>query len=219
MSVPSVETLAERAVAPLEASHALRIRGPRSSAMVRAKEETPSRFPRALLGSTIGVGLSLGTLLAVSGADWDERHENEYYDDGDQLRAQGLAVLIVLGSAPVGAAIGSGLADEDLLGETVFMGVLGELVVGGTVALAGAGITSWAGGTDRTQNIAAAVGMSVGAAVGAALGATLVGRDQASGLSVRDGQWQVSVPNVSLRPVLHDRLSVGVHVPLVNARF
>jgi MFS family permease len=171
------------------------------------------------LGSTLGVGLSAGLLLIASGSDWGDRYESEYYDDEEHLQATGLALLVVLGSAPVGAAIGSGLADDGLLGEAVFTGVLGELVVGGTTALAGAGVASLAGGTTREQNVAAGVGLSVGAAVGAALGAMLVGREHNEAFSYRDGAWRVGLPSPSVRPVLRDRPSVAVHVPLVQARF
>jgi hypothetical protein len=157
-------------------------------------------------------------VLIASETDWD-RYDSNRYDDQEQLGATGLALLVVLGSAPVGAAIGSGLADEGLLGEAVLTGVLGEFVVGGTTALVGARIASWAGGSNREQNGAAAVGLSVGAAVGAALGATLVGRQHEEALSYRDGAWEIGLPFPSVRPVLHDRASVGVHVPLVRAHF
>lgn len=228
ISVPSVETLARRATV----SHSFSGPAPRwdgqsrgihlddrlAPALHSGEEESPNRFRGALLGSTFGVGLSAGLLLIASDSDWGDRYENNYSDDEEHLRASGLALLIVLGSAPVGAAIGAGLADEGLLGEALLTGVLGELVVGGTTALAGAGIASWARANNRKQNVVAGVGLSVGAAVGAALGATLVGRQHEEVLSYRDGAWRVGVPFPSVRLVSHDR-SAAVHVPMVRARF
>ncbi len=232
VSVPSVEKIAQRAALvttepPLRSGSAqdatldrrARIGALPPPASRSSEDESPNRFRGALLGSTFGVGLSAGLILIASWSDWGRRYDNDYYGDREPQEATGLALLVVLGSAPVGAAIGSGLADEGLLGEGVLTGVLGEFVVGGTTALAGAGIASRAGGSNRGQNVAAAVGLSAGAAVGAALGATLVGRQHEEALSYRDGAWRIGLPFPSVRPVLQDRPSVGVHVPLVHARF
>jgi hypothetical protein len=136
-------------------------------------------------------------LYVLSDADLSDRTDRRRYGDDGELRAQGAALLLIVGSAPIGAVLGAGLVDDGLPGEALFAAGLGELVVGGMGALAG-------------------IGAGLGATVGAALGATLSARDGRGALSFRGGAWSVGVPDVAIRPRFRHDVPIAAHVPLVT---
>jgi len=175
------------------------------------------RFRGALLGSAIGVAVSVGALYVLSDADFSDRPARRRYGDGGDLRAQGAALLLIVGSAPIGAVLGAGLADDGLPGEALFVAGLGELFVGGMGALVGIGGAALVGGGPQGQRVGAGIGAGVGAAVGAALGATLSARDGRGALSFRGGTWSVGVPDVTVRPSFRHDSPIAAHVPLVTA--
>lgn len=224
---PSVEALARRAVEQrgvrpampaTPAGRGLRFRLRGSPLSLRpSPPDGPPRFRRALLGSAIGVMVSVGTLYVLSDADLSDRTDRRQYGDDGDLRAQGAALLLIVGSAPIGAVLGAGLADDGLPGEALFAAGLGELVVGGVGALAGIGGAALVGGGAQGQRVGAGIGVGVGAAVGAALGATLSARDGRGALSFRGGTWSVGVPDVTIRPGFRHDSPIAAHVPLVTA--
>ncbi|MEF8815607.1 MAG: hypothetical protein V5A58_02345 [Salinibacter sp.] len=158
-------------------------------------------------------------LALLLDADLSDRRARAQYGDNEELRAQGVALLLILGSAPIGAVIGAGLADDGLPGEALFAAGLGELIVGGMGAVVGIGGTALVGGGPQTQQVGAGVGAGIGAAVGAALGATLSARDEHGALSLREGGWSVGVPDITIRPAPQRDLPVVARISLVTARF
>lgn len=225
--VPSVDELARRAVERRGARPGMlatteawgtpsRLRGSPLSPRPPAPDGPP-RFQHALLGSAIGVTVSVGMLYVLSDADLSDRTDRRRYGGDGELRAQGAALLLIVGSAPIGAVLGAGLVDDGLPGEALFAAGLGELVVGGVGALAGIGGAALVGGGPPGQRVGAGIGAGLGAAVGAALGATLSARDGRGALSFRGGAWSVGVPDVAIRPRFRQDSPVAVHVPLLTA--
>ncbi|MCS3700881.1 hypothetical protein GGQ20_002198 [Salinibacter ruber] len=225
--VPSVDELARRAVERRGARPGMlatteawgtpsRLRGSPLSPRPPAPDGPP-RFQHALLGSAIGVTVSVGMLYVLSDADLSDRTDRRRYGGDGELRAQGAALLLIVGSAPIGAVLGAGLVDDGLPGEALFAAGLGELVVGGMGALAGIGGAALLGGGPPGQRVGAGIGAGLGAAVGAALGATLSARDGRGALSFRGGAWSVGVPDVAIRPRFRHDSPVAVHVPLLTA--
>ena len=224
---PSVEALARRAVEQRGARPGMpattedrgmrsRLRGRLLFPRPPAPDGSP-RFRGALLGSAIGVAVSVGALYVLSDADLSDRPARRRYGDGGDLRAQGAALLLIVGSAPIGAVLGAGLADDGLPGEALFAAGLGEFIVGGLGVLAGMGGAALVGGGPQGQRVGAGIGAGVGAAVGAALGATLSARDGRGALSFRGGTWSVGVPDVTVRPSFRHDSPIAAHVPLVTA--
>ncbi|MEF8864458.1 MAG: hypothetical protein V5A20_01705 [Salinibacter sp.] len=194
------------------------LRGPAPASPPTDPESLP-RFRDALLGGVVGVSVSVGMLALLSDTDLSDRRARAQYGDNEELRAQGVALLLILGSAPIGAVIGAGLADDGLPGEALFAAGLGELIVGGMGAVVGIGGTALVGGGPQTQQVGAGVGAGIGAAVGAALGATLSARDEHGALSLREGGWSVGVPDITIRPAPQRDLPVVARISLVTARF
>ena len=232
LSVPSVQALAHHAVSEVpRASHqslSTWSRGqrptawrphPSSARPLLVDDESPHRFRGALIGSTIGVGLGAGALLILSGVDWDERYNRAPYGDDGELRARGAAAIAILGSAPLGAVIGADLAEAETISEALVAAGMGEFIFGLTGVVMGAGTASIVGADEHGQSVGGLVGLGVGAALGSALGAVVAAQEQSAALSVRDGTWRVGLPPVSVHPVLGDRPSAVVHVPLVAAQF
>ncbi len=230
-AVPSVSELARRAIAtdgpwgPRAGRPFVResssgrspLRGLAPASPPGAPESLP-RFRYALLGGAVGISVSVGMLALLSDTDLADRHDRTQYGDTEERRVQGAALLLIVGSAPIGAVIGAGLADDGLPGEALLAAGLGELIVGGMGALVGIGGTALVGGGPQAQQVGAGVGAGMGAAVGAALGATLSARDEHGALSFRDGGWSVGVPDITIRPTPYRDLPVGARVPLVTAR-
>jgi hypothetical protein len=230
LTIPEVERLAQRVVEGHRGDQGWGLSGallgrsasvPRVSRPVSAEgpaplrrdaSEAPHRFRGALIGSTVGVGVSVGTLLILSDDNFFERSDRETYDDRG-AQAGGVALLAIVGSAPLGA----GLGESEAIGQILVASVLGELIVGGMGALAGAGTPALFGGDASAQNTGAAIGAAAGAAVGSALGATLEARQSDAALSVRDGEWTLRVPRVQVRPSLRPGRFATVHVPLLTA--
>ena len=224
--VPSVDELARRAVERRGARPGMlatteawgtpsRLRGSPLSPRPPAPDGPP-RFQHALLGSAIGVTVSVGMLYVLSDADLSDRTDRRRYGGDGELRAQGAALLLIVGSAPIGAVLGAGLVDDGLPGEALFAAGLGELVVGGVGALAGIGGAALVGGGPPGQRVGASVGAGVGAAIGAALGATLSAQDGRGALSFRGGTWSVGVPDATIWPSFRHDVPIAAHVPLVT---
>ncbi|WP_263785430.1 hypothetical protein [Salinibacter grassmerensis] len=227
VDVPSVDELARRAVERSGARPSMlatteggkmrsRLRGRPPAPLLPALDGS-SRFRRALLGSAAGVTVSVGTLLLLSDADLTGRHDQGRYGDNEELRAQGAALLLIVGSAPIGAVLGAGLADDGLPGEALFAAGLGELTVGAMGALVGIGGAALIGSGTPGQQVGAGVGAGVGAAIGAALGATLSAPNGRGALSFRGGTWSVGVPDITIRPTLRNDVPVAARVPLITA--
>jgi hypothetical protein len=223
---PSVEALARRAVeqrrtrpsmpaTPVGRGLRSGLRGSPLSPRPPAPDGPP-RFQHALLGSAIGVTVSVGMLYVLSDADLSDRTDRRRYGGDGELRAQGAALLLIVGSAPIGAVLGAGLADDGLPGEALFAAGLGELVVGGMGALVGIGGAALVGGGPPGQRVGAGVGAGVGAAIGAALGATLSAQDGRGALSFRGGTWSVGVPDATIWPSFRHDVPIAAHVPLVT---
>ncbi|MCS3641306.1 hypothetical protein GGP70_001988 [Salinibacter ruber] len=223
---PSVEALARRAVeqrrtrpsmpaTPVGRGLRSGLRGSPLSPRPPAPDGPP-RFQHALLGSAIGVTVSVGMLYVLSDADLSDRTDRRRYGGDGELRAQGAALLLIVGSAPIGAVLGAGLVDDGLPGEALFAAGLGELVVGGMGALAGIGGAALVGGGPPGQRAGAGVGAGVGAAIGAALGATLSAQDGRGALSFRGGTWSVGVPDATIWPSFRHDVPIAAHVPLVT---
>ncbi len=193
------------------------LRGPASASPPTDPESLP-RFRDALLGGVVGVSVSVGMLALLSDTDLSDRRDRAQYGDNEEPRTQGIALLLTVGSAPIGAVIGAGLADDGLPGEALFAAGLGELIVGGMGALVGISGTALVGGGSQTQQVGGSVGAGIGAAVGAALGATLSARGEHGALSFREGGWSVGVPGITIRPAPQRDLPVVARISLVTAR-
>lgn len=227
LDVPSVDELARRAL-DRERSRPTRrtigghrlVRSPRRgqppSFLALDSEDSP-QFRRALIGSAIGVGVSVGTLFLLSNADFSDRYDRGQYGDNEGLRARRAALLLIIGSAPIGAVLGAGLVDDGLPGEALLAAGFGEFIAGGMGALVGIGGTALMGGGSQAQRVGAGVGAGVGAAVGATLGAMLSAREGHGALSFRRGTWSFGVPDITIRPTFRHDQPIAAHMPLVTA--
>ncbi|MCS3628024.1 hypothetical protein GGP85_001616 [Salinibacter ruber] len=130
--VPSVDELARRAVERRRARPGMpatteawgtpsRLRGSPLSPRPPAPDGPP-RFQHALLGSAIGVTVSAGMLYVLSDADLSDRTDRRRYGGDGELRAQGAALLLIVGSAPIGAVLGATLSARDGRGALSFRG-------------------------------------------------------------------------------------------------
>lgn len=225
LDVPSVDELARRAL-DRERLRPTRhnlgddrlVRSPAQPLTPLSPESEDSpRFRDALIGSTVGVGVSVGTLFLLSGSDLSDRYDRGQYADNERMRARGAALLLVVGSAPIGAVLGAGLADNGLPGEALLAAGLGEFIAGGMGVLVGIGGTALMGGGSQAQRVGAGVGAGVGAAVGAALGAMLSAREGHGALSFRQGTWSFGVPDITLHPTFRHDQPIAAHMPLVTA--
>lgn len=226
--VPSVQELARGAVAGdgrcpprcarLENTGVRTMRTESPSSQLPGSDDS-HRFRDALIGSTLGVGVGAGTLFLLSGSDLSDRNDQRRYADDERVRAQGAALLLVIGGAPIGAVLGAGLADNGLPGEALVAAGLGEVIFAGMGLLLGLGGAALMEGGSHAQQVGVGLGAGLGAAVGAALGATLSGRERDGALSFQQGAWSLGLPDITIQPTFRNEEPIVANVPLVTASF
>lgn len=173
---------------------------------------------RAFLGSTIGVGAGVGIgLLLVKGAaegspegepdNWQERQAS---DTAAMMTLIGVAAMAAGG--PFGAVRGAGIERNR---RDVYVGAgAGELVVG----LLGYALARRLHDSTPSRLIGLGTGMAVGSTAGAVWVALAQAEDDGL-FSYQNGRWQVSTPDVQVRPHLTTNRSPSMGVTVLTARF
>jgi hypothetical protein len=183
----------------------------------RERDDSP-RIGRALFGSTVGVGAGVGVgLLLLKAVDEASPEENTRWHDEEASDAAATMTLIgvaaMAAGGPIGAVKGAGI-ERGRRDAYVGAGV-GELV-GGLLGLALAGQLH-----DSTPS--RLIGLGAGMAAGSATGALWVAAAQKetdNGLfSYEKGRWEMSVPDVQVRPRLTTPRSPSVGVTVLSAQF
>lgn len=185
----------------------------------QARPSSPS-FGEVFVGSAIGVGLGVpfGTLLMKGAVDENTAFENEAGEDDNCCEGRRLGIGL-LGAALIGGGGPLGVGQRiDSPDASVY-----AAAVGGQLALGGLGFgLGWALG--NTQESSLALGLALGtplAAVGAAGGAVAAHESDEEtgrgGAHFQNGEWNVGLPRVNVRPPLGGTLSI--HVTLLSARF
>jgi len=178
------------------------------------------RVGRALVGSTIGVGagVGIGLLLLKGAAEGSPDEEADNWREQQASDAAGMMTLIgvaaMAAGGPIGAVKGGGI-ERNRRDAYVGAGV-GEFV-GGILGLVLAGQIH-----DSTPSrlIGLGMGMAVGAAAGAVWVASAQKTQREDGLfSYQKGRWQLSAPDVQVRPHLTTNRLPSVGVTVISATF
>ena len=163
------------------------------------------------------VGVGVGLLLLKGAAEVDEgTTDRTVWRDDPESEAAGMLVLAgfaaIAAGGPIGAVEGAGM--ERGRWDAYAGAGFGEFV---------AGVLGYAlAGQLHDSTPSRLVGLGAGMAVGSATGAVWVASAQAEddGLfSYQNGRWQVSTPDVQVRPHLATPRSPSVGVTVVSARF
>jgi len=167
------------------------------------------------MGSTVGTGIGTGVSLLLMKAGAEADPNGDRYDRRSDPESEAAATLVLAGFAailaggPVGAVEGG---DIERRRDAYVAAGVGEFVVG----VAGYALATRLHGSTPSRLI----GLGVGAALGAAGGAYWVAsQEKREGLLSYQEEWQITPPDVRVRPNLAKDRSPSVNVALVSVQF